>query len=73
MGLKSVKRTAITCWSPATEEEPYLALGTVAGALDASFSSKTELEIFSLNLAETGKGMTRIAGIPGNARYYQRI
>ncbi len=69
MVLKKVNRTAITCWSPATEVEPYLALGTVAGALDASFSSKTELEIFSLNLADSGKSMEKVTGIPGNARY----
>ena len=68
MVLKKIKRTSITCWSPSTEAEPYLALGTVAGALDASFSSKTELEIFSLNLSDSGSSMERVAGITGNAR-----
>ncbi len=69
MVLKKLDRAAFTSWNPATEKEPLLALGTAAGALDASFSSKTELEIFSLNLSEPGKGMKKLCGVASNARY----
>ncbi|KAI8897478.1 hypothetical protein BC833DRAFT_621220 [Globomyces pollinis-pini] len=63
--LKKIERTSTICWSPATLQDPLLALGTVAGALDASFSSKTELEIFGLGLQSNAKRMNKIAGIPG--------
>ncbi|CAJ0922359.1 15847_t:CDS:10, partial [Entrophospora sp. SA101] len=36
-------------WSPG-QNSPIIATGTVAGALDASFSNTTELELFHLNL-----------------------
>ena len=71
--IKKIERTSITCWSPANNEEPMLALGTVAGALDASFSSKTELEIFNLNLASNNKKMSKVAGFACNARYLLSI
>jgi protein transport protein SEC31 len=67
--LKTIERTSITCWSPADEQEPLLALGTVSGALDASFSSKTELEIVGLDLASPTKEMKKLASVPCNARY----
>jgi hypothetical protein len=67
--IKEIDRTSIASWSPAKEQEPLLALGTVAGALDASFSSKTELEIFSLDLASPSKSLQKLGGIPCNARY----
>lgn len=67
--IKKIDRTSIASWSPAKEQEPLLALGTVAGALDASFSSKTELEIFSLDLASSSKTLQKLGGIPCNARY----
>lgn len=51
MSLKSVKRTATVAWAPLSPNLTLLATGTVAGALDASFSATTELEIFNLDLA----------------------
>jgi protein transport protein SEC31 len=50
MSLKEVKRTAAVAWSPAQQAPPLLATGTLAGALDASFSTKADLEIHELNL-----------------------
>jgi len=52
MKLRQVDRTATIAWSPG-HHRPFLATGTVAGALDASFSSSTELEIFDLDLAKS--------------------
>jgi protein transport protein SEC31 len=52
MKLKEVNRKAVVAWSPSTAHPDYIAMGTVAGALDASFSSSAVLEIFPLNLAQ---------------------
>lgn len=45
----SIPRTATFSWSPSAlvSEEPLLATGTVAGALDASFSNDSLLELWS--------------------------
>ncbi|KAJ3023627.1 protein transport protein S31 [Thoreauomyces humboldtii] len=52
MRLRHVNRTATLAWSPGQHDAgPLLAAGTVAGALDASFSTSAELEIFDLNLS----------------------
>lgn len=44
----SIPRTATFSWSPASlsAAEPYIATGTVAGALDESFSNDSVLEIW---------------------------
>ncbi|RUS15686.1 hypothetical protein BC938DRAFT_476855, partial [Jimgerdemannia flammicorona] len=47
--LKEIPRTATFAWSPG-QHLPFIATGTVAGALDASFSNTTELEIFKLDI-----------------------
>ena len=68
MKLRKIDRTSTVAWSPG-QHEPLLALGNVAGALDASFSSSTELELFGLNLESTNKRkLIKLAGIPANAR-----
>ena len=66
--LKQEQKTATSSWSPSNENGFFLVLGTVAGALDASFSSKTELEILDLNLNEKSRKMKRVAATPSNAR-----
>ncbi|CAE6536089.1 unnamed protein product [Rhizoctonia solani] len=48
MKLKEIVRTATFAWSP--DVEPSLATGTVAGALDASFSNDAHLEIWTPDL-----------------------
>ncbi|KAJ3318995.1 protein transport protein S31 [Boothiomyces sp. JEL0866] len=67
--IKRIDRTSTTSWSPATEKEPLLALGSVAGALDASFSSKAELEIYSLNLNSADKNLLKLHSITSNSRF----
>ena len=43
----SIPRTAVPIWSPAAHPgAPLLATGTVSGALDASFSSDSLLELW---------------------------
>ncbi|ORX90873.1 WD40 repeat-like protein [Basidiobolus meristosporus CBS 931.73] len=51
MKFKEIKRTSTLAWSP-HQNQTFIATGTVAGALDASFSSTTELEIFKLDLSD---------------------
>jgi len=46
MKLKEIHRTSTFAWSP-TQSLPLLATGTVAGALDESFSNESKLEIWA--------------------------
>jgi protein transport protein SEC31 len=46
MKLKEIHRTATFAWSP-MPSLPLLATGTVAGALDESFSNESQLEIWA--------------------------
>lgn len=45
MKQKEIYRTATFAWSP-TSTLPFIATGTVAGALDESFSNESQLEIW---------------------------
>jgi len=45
MKLKEINRTSTFAWSP-TESLPLIATGSVAGALDESFSNESQLEIW---------------------------
>jgi protein transport protein SEC31 len=46
MKLKEIHRTSTFAWSPQSSV-PLLATGTVAGALDESFSNESQLEIWA--------------------------
>ena len=46
MKLKEIYRTSTFAWSPFASL-PLLATGTVAGALDESFSNESQLEIWA--------------------------
>lgn len=49
--LKEIPRTASFAWSPLSTD-PLLVSGTVAGAVDADFSSTTKLEFWDLSLLD---------------------
>lgn len=51
MKLKEIYRTSTFAWSPAANL-PTLATGTVAGALDESFSNASQLEIWAPNFLD---------------------
>ncbi|KAF8886801.1 hypothetical protein BD779DRAFT_1673098 [Infundibulicybe gibba] len=51
MKLKEIRRTSTFAWSPAASL-PLLATGTVAGALDESFSNESQLEIWEPNFLD---------------------
>jgi protein transport protein SEC31 len=53
--LKEIPRTATFAWSPDIKD-PLLVTGTVAGAIDADFSSTTQLEFWDLSLLDRSSG-----------------
>ncbi|KAI8332277.1 hypothetical protein BC941DRAFT_359436 [Chlamydoabsidia padenii] len=50
--LYEIRRTAAFAWSP-DQQTPLIATGTIAGALDDSFSNESELELFQLDLTSS--------------------
>ncbi|KAK9468119.1 hypothetical protein V1512DRAFT_258776 [Lipomyces arxii] len=71
--LKEIPRTATFAWSPGAQL-PFLASGTVAGAVDADFSSKSVLELWNLDLVDKssdGFQLTKpVVSIPTDARFH---
>lgn len=64
MKLKEIHRTSTFAWSPISRT-PLLATGTVAGALDESFSNESLLEIWEpdfLDRAEFDLGFSTSGG-----------
>jgi len=51
MKLKEIHRTSTFAWSPSSPL-PLIATGTVAGALDESFSNESQLEIWAPNFMD---------------------
>ncbi|KAH9171578.1 hypothetical protein EDB89DRAFT_1091731 [Lactarius sanguifluus] len=77
MKLKEIHRTSTIAWSPLST--PLLATGTVAGALDESFSNDSQLEIWApdfLNKQEYdlgGEGQNGPLGSVANTARFNRI
>lgn len=55
MKLKEIQRTSTFAWAPFSRT-PLLATGTVAGALDASFTNDSQLEIWDLDFMNKDEG-----------------
>jgi protein transport protein SEC31 len=51
MKLKEIRRASTFAWGPVPGES-LIATGTVAGALDASFSNDSQLEIWNPDLGD---------------------
>lgn len=73
MKVKEVDRTANIAWSPASKVPIYLAAGTAAQQLDATFSTSSSLEIYSLNLAESGHDLPCVASLPVEQRFHKVV
>lgn len=73
MKVKEVDRTANIAWSPAPQVPVYLAAGTAAQQLDATFSTSSSLEIYNLNLAETGHDLPCVASLPVEQRFHKLV
>ncbi|XP_036891552.1 protein transport protein Sec31A isoform X3 [Sturnira hondurensis] len=73
MKLKEVDRTAMQAWSPAQNHPIYLATGTSAQQLDATFSTNASLEIFELDLSDPSLDMQSCATFSSSHRYHKLI
>ncbi|XP_029372020.1 protein transport protein Sec31A isoform X8 [Echeneis naucrates] len=73
MKLKEIKRTAIQSWSPAQQHPIYLATGTSAQQLDASFSTNASLEFFELDLSEPSLDMKSCGSFSSTHRYHKLV
>lgn len=66
--IKSAPRSALTTFAP---DAPYMAAGTVAGAVDLSFSSSAHLEIFRLDFQSDGSDLPLAGACPSNERFHR--
>jgi len=73
MKVKEVDRTANIAWSPQPQVPIFLAAGTAAQQLDASFSTNSNLEVYALNLTESGHDMPLVASLPVDQRYHKLV
>uniref|UniRef100_A0A8C9SI83 Protein transport protein Sec31A n=1 Tax=Scleropages formosus TaxID=113540 RepID=A0A8C9SI83_SCLFO len=73
MKLKEIDRTAIQAWSPAQHHPIYLATGTSAQQLDATFSTSASLEIFELDLADLSLDMKPCGTFSSSHRYHRLV
>ncbi|XP_053922365.1 protein transport protein Sec31A isoform X13 [Cuculus canorus] len=73
MKLKEIDRTAMQAWSPAQQHPIYLATGTSAQQLDATFSTSASLEIFELDLSDPSLDMRSCATFSSSHRYHKLI
>lgn len=73
MRVKEILRTATQAWSPAIQHPTYLALGTAAQQLDASFNTSSALEIFEMDFADTSMDMKLKGTLPTSNRFHSLI
>jgi len=73
MKVKEVNRTANIAWSPAPQYPIYLAAGTAAQQLDATFSTNAALEIFTLNLSSGDTVMPLSGTLASEHRFHKLV
>lgn len=71
MKIKGIDRTANVAWSPQHQYPIYLAAGTAAQQLDASFSTSAALEVYSLNLNDPGNDLAIKATVQSEQRFHK--
>ncbi|GLT51506.1 hypothetical protein SLA2020_249120 [Shorea laevis] len=64
--IKAVNRSASVALAP---EAPYMAAGTMAGAVDLSFSSSANLEIFKLDFQSDDRELPVVGECPSSERF----
>ncbi|XP_062190618.1 protein transport protein SEC31 homolog B-like isoform X2 [Phragmites australis] len=64
--IKSAQRAALTALAP---DAPYLAAGTMSGAVDMSFSASANIEIFRLDFQSDGPDLPLLASAPSPDRF----
>lgn len=73
MKLKEIERTAVQTWSPARNHPIYLATGTSAQQLDASFSTNATLEIFEVDFRDPALDMKQKGTLSASNRFHKLI
>lgn len=73
MKVKEVNRTANIAWSPVPQYPIYLAAGTAAQQLDATFSTNAALEIFALDLSSGDTGMPLKGTLASEHRFHKLV
>ncbi|KFU97565.1 PREDICTED: protein transport protein Sec31B isoform X2 [Pterocles gutturalis] len=73
MKLKEIERTAVQAWSPANNHPIYLATGTSAQQLDASFSTNATLEVFEVDFRDPSLDMKQRGTLPASNRFHKLI
>uniref|UniRef100_A0A7N6BQK8 Protein transport protein Sec31A n=1 Tax=Anabas testudineus TaxID=64144 RepID=A0A7N6BQK8_ANATE len=73
MRLKEIQRTAHQAWSPAGHHPIYLALGTSAQQLDASFNTTAALEIFEMDFSDPTLEMQLKGSLPTSNRLHSIV
>ena len=71
--IKEIKRTANVSWSPRETQSIYLAAGTVAQQLDASFNTSAQLEIFKLDLSDSSSMELPLVGYVESKQRFHKI
>uniref|UniRef100_A0A8C5PQV6 Protein transport protein Sec31A n=1 Tax=Leptobrachium leishanense TaxID=445787 RepID=A0A8C5PQV6_9ANUR len=73
MKLKEIERSAVQAWSPANQYPIYIATGTSAQQLDASFNTNAALEIFQVDFGDPASELTRKGLYPASSRFHKLI
>ncbi|GFR77994.1 transport protein Sec31A [Elysia marginata] len=73
MRVKEIDRTANVAWSPENKFPIYIATGTAAQQLDATFSTSSSIELYSLNLDEATLDMPQVASVTSNFRFHKIV
>ncbi|KAF8071322.1 SEC31B [Scenedesmus sp. PABB004] len=66
--LMQIDRSATVAFAPGG---PFLAAGTVAGAIDMSFSTSSVLEVFGLDFAASDAGPSLAGSVPVQERFHR--
>lgn len=67
--LKSISRSGTFAWSATSDHPALLATGTVAGAIDDTFQSSAQLEVFSLDLTSSTEDMPLLGSATTTERF----
>ncbi|XP_012624132.1 protein transport protein Sec31B isoform X2 [Microcebus murinus] len=73
MKLKELERPAVQAWSPASQYPVYLAAGTSAQQLDASFSTNGTLEIFEVDFRDPSLDLKCKGVLSASSRFHKLI
>ncbi|XP_051837179.1 protein transport protein Sec31B isoform X1 [Antechinus flavipes] len=73
MKLKELERPAVQVWSPSSQHPIYLATGTSAQQLDASFSTNATLEIFEVDFRDPSLDLKHKGALSASSRFHKLI